>query len=242
VDPTEFKARYNLRPDQLNLVIVSRLVESLKGEGLTRLIEAIASVGSQNSVRLIIVGGGDFRPALENQASAVNKMLNRDAIVFTGPMVDPRVAYAAADVVIGMGSSAMRGCAFAKPVIVVGERGFARLLSTESAAFLQDYVMYGVGNGDNTELESILSQLTLLSRAELNELGDFSRDFVIQNFDRYMLTEKLNQFLSYFLTNQSSLFEDIIDGIRTVIVVIGGALLPHSVRARIRDRWRKATH
>ena len=41
--------------------------------------------------------------------------LGRDAVVLTGAMLDPRPAYAAADVVIGMGGSSLRGMASASP-------------------------------------------------------------------------------------------------------------------------------
>ena len=39
-----------------------------------------------------------------------------------GEMLDPRPAYAAADVVLGMGGSALRGMAFGKPLVVQGVR------------------------------------------------------------------------------------------------------------------------
>ena len=38
----------------------------------------------------------------------------RTVISFAGMLVDPRAAYSAADIVVGMGSSALRAMAFAK--------------------------------------------------------------------------------------------------------------------------------
>ena len=64
-----------------------------------------------------------------------------------GAMVDPRPAYAAADVVVGMGGSALRGMAFAKPVIVVGEKNFAEVFDQDTAQGFYDRGIYGLGDG-----------------------------------------------------------------------------------------------
>ena len=54
--------------------------------------------------------------------------VGRDVVLVTGALLDPRPAYAAADIVIGMGSSALKGMAFGKPLVVQGEQGFWKLL------------------------------------------------------------------------------------------------------------------
>ena len=56
-------------------------------------------------------------------------MGGRQVVLLTGEIADPRSAYAAADVVVGQGGSALRGMAFGKPLIVVGEEGFSELLT-----------------------------------------------------------------------------------------------------------------
>ena len=48
----------------------------------------------------------------------------RQVVLLTGEIADPRPAYAAADVVVGQGGSALRGMAFGKPLVVVGEGRF----------------------------------------------------------------------------------------------------------------------
>ena len=62
-------------------------------------------------------------------------------------MADPRPAYAAADIVIGMGGSALRGLAFAKPLIVVGEDGFSELLTPDNVSTFLSQGWYGRGPG-----------------------------------------------------------------------------------------------
>lgn len=127
------------------VVIVSRLEYSMKFESLETVIEAVRRVGASAPVRLVIVGDGPARPHLESLAIDTNAFLQRSAVTLPGPMLDPRPAYSAADVVIGMGGSALRGMAHGKPVIVVGARGFASVVDHESVPHFEHVGMYGVG-------------------------------------------------------------------------------------------------
>jgi hypothetical protein len=76
-------------------------------------------------------------------------------------MQDPRAAYSAADVVIGMGSSALRGMAFEKPTIVVGAQGFCDTFDPLRATHFERDGLYGQGLGtnDNSALEQQLLAL-----------------------------------------------------------------------------------
>ena len=84
----------------------------MKGEGLHRTIDAVRTLGRDLPLRFVIVGDGTARIELERRANEVNTELGRSAVVLTGPLLDPRPAYASADIVVGMGGSALRGMAF----------------------------------------------------------------------------------------------------------------------------------
>ena len=58
---------------------------------------------------------------------------------------DPRPAYASADIVLGNAGSALRGLAFGKPTIVLGEAGYSEVVSPESAAAFAWRGFYGIG-------------------------------------------------------------------------------------------------
>jgi glycosyltransferase involved in cell wall biosynthesis len=221
VDPAPFRARYGLRNSDITLVTVSRLAPWLKGESLRRTIQAVRSLGRDLPIRLVVVGDGDERAELERLASEANAELGRDAVVFTGMLLDPRPAYAAADIVIGMGSSALRGMAFGKPVIVVGEKAFSMPLTPETAETLYYTGMYGLGDGSatNARLIANIRELSEQSHRRL-ELGAFSRQFVTRYFSLERVSAALEKFYLDALTKRSPLHVAAADGIRTAAVYL----------------------
>jgi len=117
-------------------------------------------------------------------------------VVLTGELLDPRPAYAVADVVVGMGGSALRALAFAKPLIVQGERGFFEALTTETLPLFGWQGWYGVGVGSDSGRVRLLSALTpLLHDAGLRtERGRFGREVV----EEYSLTRAADRQLTIY--------------------------------------------
>ena len=161
-----FREANGVTDDEILLVTVSRLILELKSESLLRTISSMVTVGRGHPVRYLIVGDGNARGVLEDAAKAVNSALGRRAVQFAGEMIDPRPAYASADVIVGMGGSALRGMAFEKPVIVVGEGGFSRIVTPESSQWFLYHGIYGRCEpaSDNTQHISDLSSLIKIAR------------------------------------------------------------------------------
>ena len=105
-------------------------------------------------------------------------------------MLDPRAAYAAADVVVGMGSSALRAMAHGKSVIVQGERGFARTFDEESSSFFLHAGFYGIGDGGSAAPAVAAALADLLPDRTLREaLGRLGREVVVDRFSCGHATE-----------------------------------------------------
>lgn len=147
VDGSGFRRQHDLGRDELLVVVVSRLSIDLKLDALVRAIDAVALLAERYAVRLVIVGTGEATGQLAHRADAANARLGRPAIILAGPTLDPRPAYAAADIVLGMGSSALRAMAYAKPVVVQGEKGFSRVLDAGSLELFSWQGYYGIGDG-----------------------------------------------------------------------------------------------
>jgi phosphatidyl-myo-inositol alpha-mannosyltransferase len=88
-------------------------------------------------------------------------------------------------VIVGQGGSALRGMAFGKPLVVVGEDGFSELLTPDSAPLFLRQGWYGAGPGSLGSGPSALGaalEALASSSALRGELGAFARDLVVGRF------------------------------------------------------------
>jgi glycosyltransferase involved in cell wall biosynthesis len=240
VDPSPFRRACGIEPGDITLVTISRLAESMKSESLLRTIDAVRILGRELPLRFVIVGEGDARSTLEGRAAAANRTVGRRAVVLAGAALDSRPAYAAADVVLGMGGSALRAMAFGKPVVVLGEHGFAAPLTPATAASFYYGGIYGRGNGDagNEGLVAIIRQLA--QRAdERAALGAFARRFVVQHYSLDTVSARLAQFCEHAAAEIPPLHVSVADGVRTAAVYARERrFFTTSTLARRLRRWR----
>lgn len=194
-DGGEFRAALGIAQNEILIVSVSRLSGPMKTNPLKEAIKALHRLGRQLPLKLLIVGEGYSRSALGAMAAEVNHALGRSAVVLVGPLVDPRPAYAAAQIVLGMGGSALRAMAFGKPVIILGADGFAKIFSAESAGLFHDQGMFGwEGGGVNSRsLERALIQLSP-DRSAQASLGAFGRDYVTRVHSMDVVSRSLADF------------------------------------------------
>jgi glycosyltransferase involved in cell wall biosynthesis len=211
VDASAFRADHAL-DERLTVVVVSRLAVDLKLEGLERAIAAVDAVAGELPARLLIAGDGEARGRLEALAAAVNAG-RPGTVVLTGQLIDPRPAYAAADVVLGMGGSILRALAYAKPAIVLGEDGFSEILDAGSAERFLWHGFYGLGDG-NLSAERLAGQLrALLGDPERRAaLGRFSRELVVGRFSLATLSRSLEGIYRAALAEPVSRPRALVDG------------------------------
>lgn len=183
------RALLGLGRDDLVLSVVGRLSTDLgKADGVVAAIEVVGRLARSagagggsgtgawpgaGALRLVVVGTGPEQARVAARADAVNAAAGEQVVVVTGQLLDPRAAYDAADVVLGMGSSILRGMAFGKPVVVQGDRGAWRALTRDTLdGFLHDGWLCD-GPGDGTDLERELAPLLAdpALRAQRGALG-----------------------------------------------------------------------
>ncbi|MCY1138183.1 glycosyltransferase family 4 protein [Actinoplanes sp. Pm04-4] len=178
----DFRAEHGL-DGSLLLGVVCRLVPELKLEGLLTAIDVVGRLGAEHPLQLVVVGDGPARDQVAEHARKANAEAGRTAVVLTGQLMDPRPAYAAADIMLGMGGSALRALAFGKPLVVQGERGFWELLTRESCPLFLEQGWYGIGDGTGgpDRLAAILRQV--IGDAALRErLGRYGRELAVERF------------------------------------------------------------
>lgn len=184
VDPGRFRRQYGLDDGRPTVVVVSRLAHELKLEGILAAVEAVGRLSAGTGARLVVVGDGPARPVIEEAAARADATYGPGTVVLTGQIDDPRPAYAAADVALGMGGSALRAMAFARPLVVQGEQGFFRRLGPDSVDEFLWQGWYGVGRSREDGARALAVELApLLADAGLRrELGEFARRTVVDRF------------------------------------------------------------
>lgn len=159
------RVRHGLTGDRPLVVVVSRLADQLKLEGLLHAMALAADLAAtDDAFDLLVVGDGPARDRVAEGAEAANRRAERRVVVLAGELRDPRPAYAAADVCIGMGGSALRALAFAKPLVVQGESGFFLPLSEETADVFSWQGWYGTGADPELGVAALREALVPLLR------------------------------------------------------------------------------
>jgi glycosyltransferase involved in cell wall biosynthesis len=231
-----FRAEHGLAADVPLVAMVCRLVPELKLEGLLAACDAVGELAaSGRAVQLVIAGDGRSRPEVEERAQRANAAAGSRVVVLTGQLEDPRPAYAAADIMVGQGGSALRGMAFGKPLVVVGEEGFSDLLTPLTAPRFLRKGWFGLGPGSLGEGVPALREALdrLLRQQELGpELGRFARDLVVERFGLERAARLLVEEYARAVTTPVPVAEQAVDVARST-----GGMLAHKARRRV-QRWR----
>jgi glycosyltransferase involved in cell wall biosynthesis len=234
-----FRARFGLDDRTLpgtgepivDVAVVTRLVPELKLEGILTAIDAIGSLAAAGRpVRLVVVGDGTARATVEEHAERANARAGRRAVVLTGELTDPRPAYAAADVLLGMGGSALRALAFERPLVVQGERAFWELLTPESVDTFLHQGWYGIGNGADAVERLTAILLPLVDDAALrSSLGRFGRQLAVDRFSLQAAARTQEQIYRRALAARRDTPRDTADLGRSL-----AGLVVHKARERVR--------
>ena len=131
---------------------------------------------------------------MESLAAQVNASVGRPVVSVLGAVDDPRPVYQSADVVLGMGGSALRAMAFARPLVVQGELGFWRLLDDGSLPQFLREGWYGLGDGSDGApvLADVLARLHAQPQLR-DRCATLARRVVVERFSLDSAAERLEQ-------------------------------------------------
>lgn len=248
VDPSPFVAEHDLDDGRLNMVMITRLDPDLKLEGVNYALAATERLCGDLSVRLVLVGGGRGASEIERKANEINERAGRRCVVLTGPTLDPRSAYAAADIVLGQGGSSLRGMAYAKPVIVIGQEGYSEIVAPGSIDRFQRVGFHGIGfdggatpdparmhalasgpphlNDDDPGIERLAALMCSLVEDPIKrqKLGAFGRDVICSRFSLERAATKMEMLYKNVLLRPTARRVTLAEGGSTMSWVLSATL------------------
>lgn len=234
VDGREFRARHGIADDEVLLVVVSRLEPDMKAEGILRTVRAVGLLDDPR-LRFVVVGDGPSYADVAAEAARVNAAAGRPVVVMAGAMEDPRTAYAGADLMVGMGGSALRSLAFGQPLVVVGIKGFFLSATPETVEHFLREGFYGVGTGDvdPAPLAADLRKL-LDDPGRRAELGRWGRQLVLDRFSLKIAAQTLDGVYKRALAHPATPTRRLTEGARVAGHKAIADLLSDGARRRVR--------
>lgn len=190
-DVAAARTRFGIPDGAIVISAVTMLTTALeKLQGVLEAIRVVDRLAATRPVRLLIAGDGEGYEAVRRRAAAVNAHHGWTVVQPIGFQLDSAPVYEAADIVLGMGSSAIKGLAHAKPLVVHGEAGFWKLVDEASAADFLHTGWYGRGGAGIQDLARALDTL-VESPGLRTRLGGFGRDLVADRYDLERSAEHL---------------------------------------------------
>lgn len=167
---------------QIVVGVVCRMVdEHDKAAGVLAAIAGIDALADVYPLTLLVTGDGDRLAEVTTAAETVNARHGRNVVIVTGALSDPRPVYATSDIIFGMGSSAIKGLSFGKPLIVQGQHGFWQLLDSSTLPMFLTQGWFGSEGRGVLDFTAALLPL-LQSESLRRELGEFGRTVAVDRF------------------------------------------------------------
>ncbi|MDQ0092644.1 glycosyl transferase family 1 [Paeniglutamicibacter psychrophenolicus] len=172
------RKRWGIDRKEIVISAVSMLTTDLeKLQGILSAIAVVDRLAGTTPVRLLVAGDGEGAATVNERAEQVNLRHGRTVIQPVGFQLDPVPVYEAADIVLGMGSSAIKGLAHGKALIVQGEGGFWKVADETTVGGFMDKGWFGSNGAGARDLLAGLADLVGDERKR-HRLGVLGRSLV----------------------------------------------------------------
>ncbi|MGI6649359.1 MAG: glycosyltransferase [Bacillota bacterium] len=198
--PTTISAVYQefgWQPGDVVVIYVSRLTGQIAGPAFS-LLQAAQSLGQEiPALRVLIVGDGDQRESLQEQAVKVNRQLGRQLVTIAGPRTDLPRLLPAATAFVGVSRAALEAMSCERPVILAGSQGYLGIFSAE---ILDEAIRTNFTGRDHpavtaAALEKDLRRLLLeFSPDTRTQLGRLGRQIVEEHYSAWKMVRMTHEF------------------------------------------------
>ncbi|MBN1567576.1 MAG: glycosyltransferase family 4 protein [Acidobacteria bacterium] len=169
-----------------NIVMITNFLGP-KVAAVRQVLEGIQPVVRKfPDVSMVFVGArGEFYETARSMGEAINKSIGRQALRFTGPIIQAHRILPAAFAVIGTGRGAFEGMAYRKPTLIVGERGYAGTVGEDNIEDISYFNFSGRNNSAPASPSLITDEISRL----LTDPEYYKRT---QTFGRHFLEQKID--------------------------------------------------
>lgn len=151
------------------------------------------------TLQILLVGDGLLADEVRARADGVNRLLGRTAVIYVGGQPKTPEFFAAADIVVGVGRTALEGMSTGKPTVIAGEGGILGYCSPKTISLLRSNNFTARSSTNRQIREGLLEVLVNLLKhpALCKEIGDYGRQVVETRYSGdHMVDEVLRVYLS----------------------------------------------
>ncbi|MDY3929239.1 MAG: glycosyltransferase [Clostridia bacterium] len=175
---------FNINENDNTIVYISRMDEdrSLVAKQLINVIPKLD--GIVENLKVLVVGGGNDFENVSALAEKTNEILNRKAIIMTGPRTDINKLIAPAKLFVGVSRSALEAMAEKKPVIIAGNEGYIGLFDESKLQVGIDTNFCCRGCEESTEerLAQEIGEFFGMWDEDIEKISEYGRNMIINNY------------------------------------------------------------
>lgn len=179
-DKTAAMREFDLKEDDNTIVYVSRMDEdrSLVAKQLIRVLPSLDGV--IDSLKLIIVGGGNDFENVRTLADEANAKMGRCVISLAGPRTDINTLVAPAKLFVGVSRAALEAMAAAKPTIIAGNEGYIGLFTEDKleTAIQTNFCCRGCEQSTEALLSQEIGSFFGMWDEDTAKIGSFGRETI----------------------------------------------------------------
>lgn len=183
-----------LNPNLPKIMMISSF-DDTKIRSIEKVLDAAEMLFSKGVFfQLVLIGGkGPLHDQARDRAKAICERFGAGRVLLTGQVMRAFRLLQHADIVLGVGRSAFEGMVYGKPTLIIGEKGFAGVVSPETIASIAWYNFSGRNQIEDVSAEYLGETIAELLQApdRCRLLGAFGRDFVFSEIDVARGVERL---------------------------------------------------
>lgn len=206
-DKTAIYNELGISDDDTVIVYVSRMDES-RSLVAKQLIEIVPRIDEfTDSLKVVIVGGGDDYDNVEKAANSINERLGRKCVILTGARTDINRLIAPADLFVGVSRAALEAMAAEKPVIIAGNEGYIGLFDESKLGVGIDtnFCCRGCAESSPELLLEDIKKFFALNDSQKEQLASFGRDLILRDYSVTRMTDDTIKVYDWALSKQDEI-------------------------------------